>query len=129
MTKPSQPDTDSSTDSKRELSQHTPVCVPCERNYRCELNGILVRLGPDAITAADLYKCPGCGHQIVKGFAREPGERYGLNQAVFGACDPLMGDATITDHTGRPIAQAVVEWEHRELDKRPQQAAEMLAER
>lgn len=86
-----------------ELSQHTPICVPCRRNYRCQLNGVLVRLGPDAIIDADLYQCPGCGHQIVRGFARKAGERHGLNKAVFDACDPRMGDATITEHTGRPI--------------------------
>jgi hypothetical protein len=92
-------------EAQPELSQHTPICVPCQRNYRCELNGILVRLGPDAIIDADLYQCPGCGHQIVKGFARQAGERHGLYQASFDTCDPLMGDAAITDHTGRPIEQ------------------------
>ena len=129
MVQSSQPDMDSSTDSKRELSQHTPVCVPCERNYRCELNGILMRLGPDAVIDADLYQCPGCGHQIVKGFAREAIERYGPHQAQFEASDARMENAVITDHAGHPIAQAIAEWEARELDKRPQQAAEMRAER
>ena len=122
MTQPKPPTRDT------ELSQHTPVCVPCERNYRCELNGILVRLGPDATIDADLYKCPGCGHQIVRGFAREAIERYGPHQAQFEASDARMENATITEHTGRPVTQPVVEREARDLDK-TQDAAEYAAER
>ncbi|KKL54173.1 hypothetical protein LCGC14_2268080 [marine sediment metagenome] len=116
MTKPSQPDTDSST--RPELSQHTPICVPCQRNYRCERNGIFVRLGPDAIIDADLYQCPGCGHQIVRGFARRDVSRHDSDpkcRKVFGIQSCLMGSATITDNTGRPYDTPLVEWEAREL--------------
>ncbi len=95
-------------EAQPELSQHTPICVPCQRNYRCERNGIFVRLGPDAIIDADLYECPGCGHQIVRGFARKAVERHDSDpkyREVFGIESTLMGAATITDHTGRPITQ------------------------
>lgn len=86
-----------------ELHQRTPICLPCRRNYRCLLNGILVRLGPDAIIDADLYQCPACGHQIVRGFACVAGERYGPHKDQFAMNNIRMGDATITDHTGQPI--------------------------
>jgi DNA-directed RNA polymerase subunit RPC12/RpoP len=90
----------------RELNHYTPICVPCQRNYRCERNGIFVRLGQNAIIDADLYECPSCGHQIVRGFALRPVERHwGSYQAVFVTQDNLMGDATITDHKGQPITQ------------------------
>jgi hypothetical protein len=99
-------------EAQPELSQHTPICVPCRRNYRCERNGIFVRLGPDAIIDADLYECPGCGHQIVRGFAARAVERYGGSyQTVFANQDATMGDATITDHKGRPITQGQPETE------------------
>lgn len=94
-------------EAQPELSQRMPICVPCQRNYRCERNGILVRLGPDAIIDADLYKCPGCGHQVVRGFARQAAERHGGSyQTMFDAEDAIMGDAAITDHEGRPITQS-----------------------
>ncbi len=88
------------------LSQHTPICVPCQLNYRCELNGVLVRLDPDTITAADLYQCPSCGHQIVRGFAQRAMERHGLHQAMFVLAEAVMGLATITDRLGCPITQS-----------------------
>jgi hypothetical protein len=101
------PETDSSIDPLDaklvELDHHTPICVPCRRNYRCQLNGILVRLGPRAIIDADLYECPACGHQIVRGFARQAVEPHGPYKEIFAAQDTRMGAATITDHTGRPI--------------------------
>ena len=65
-----------------------------------------MRLGPDAIIDADLYECPGCGHQVVRGFARQAAERHGGSyRAMFDAEDAIMGDAAITDHEGRPITQ------------------------
>jgi hypothetical protein len=96
------------TTAPPELSQHTPICVPCQRNYRCERNGILVRLGPNAIIDADLYECPSCEHQIVRGFAATAVERHGGSyEVVFANQDSIMGDATITDHKGRPITQSL----------------------
>ena len=103
MTQP-KPPTDIT--AKPELHQHTPICVPCQRNYRCELNGIKVRLGPNIIIDADMYKCPGCGHLIVKGFANryiarhDPSDNY---RRIFASDDERMGDAAITDYKGRAI--------------------------
>lgn len=91
-------------EAQPELSQHTPICVPCQRNYRCERNGILVRLGPDAIISSDMYQCPGCEHQVLKGFAAQPVERYGPHRELFEAEDAAMGGATITDRDGCPQA-------------------------
>lgn len=85
------------------LSQRTPICVACRRNYRCERNGILVRLGPDAIISADMYQCTGCGHLIIRGFAPSPVEPHGPYQTLFEAQDAAMGDATITDREGHPV--------------------------
>ena len=87
----------------RSLHDGTPICVPCQRNYRCERNGILVRLGPDAIISTDMYQCPGCGHQVLKGFAPRAVERYGgPYRDLFEAQDRAMGDAAITDREGEP---------------------------
>ncbi len=85
------------------LHDRTPICVPCQRNYRCERNGILVRLGPDAIISSDMYQCPGCEHQVLKGFASQPVERYGPHRELFEAEDAAMGGATITDRDGHPV--------------------------
>jgi len=104
--KPLPTDIKSGPGRKRELSRHTPICVPCQRNYRCEMNGIWVRLGPDAIVDADLYRCPGCGHQIVKGFAARYRSRYEPDEddrRIFAREDELMGAATITGYGGGAV--------------------------
>jgi len=51
------------------------VCVPCSVVYRCEKNEVSVEEidpdgGPFRVRSGDLWKCPGCGHQIVTGFGR-----------------------------------------------------------
>ena len=90
-----------------ELYSDTPICVPCQRNYRCERNGVWVRLGGEAIIDADMYECPGCGHRLIRGFAHRSVERYdpdGRYRKVWGIQSALMGDATITDSKGHPIS-------------------------
>ncbi len=89
-----------------ELDQDTPICVPCQRNYRCERNGVWVRLGPNAIIDADMYECPGCRHRLITGFARQCVERHHPDerrQKIWGIQSTLMGSATITDNKGQPI--------------------------
>jgi hypothetical protein len=67
-----------------------PVCVPCERFYRPEKNGFTLLEGKPKFNGAeqgkahtddwedyklwngDKWKCPGCGHEIVIGFAGQP---------------------------------------------------------
>lgn len=52
-----------------------PVCVKCEREMRCEKNGIRVggKEVPTWVRYGDKFKCPSCGFEIVVGFgeARE----------------------------------------------------------
>ena len=57
------------------------VCMNCKKFYRPEKNGVLVEeqmpMGPRGqetwvpykLWMADLYKCPGCGHEAVGGFS------------------------------------------------------------
>lgn len=54
-----------------------PVCVGCKVIYQCEKNSVLVR-DPhfkDGFEGtwwrADLYRCPGCGSQIIIGFSEK----------------------------------------------------------
>lgn len=55
---------------------HCPVCKKCHVELRPETNGVgvldLASFGPAQIWAADLWKCPGCGIEIVGGFGRGP---------------------------------------------------------
>jgi hypothetical protein len=52
------------------------VCVPCQVEYKPELNEILAiemaSFGPYKVWSADLWKCPKCGHEIVSGFGHAP---------------------------------------------------------
>ena len=56
------------------------VCVPCSREYTCFENGFKVLemadFGPYRVTESDAWKCPGCGHVVVTGFAKEGVEHY-----------------------------------------------------
>jgi hypothetical protein len=67
-----------------------PICVPCERFYRPKKNGTAFIEGmPNADDArpgkdhrlewsdyklwhGDKWACPGCGHEIIVGVAKEP---------------------------------------------------------
>lgn len=72
-----------------------PVCVGCRRFYRARRNGVRVLeqmpeharaepgVGAEAswvpyrVWLADLYRCEGCGHEIIVGFGHAPiGEHY-----------------------------------------------------
>ena len=52
------------------------VCAKCECELRPETNGVGVietaSFGPYKIWDADLWKCPGCGIEIVAGFGQRP---------------------------------------------------------
>lgn len=53
------------------------VCVNCETELKPEVNGVvvvetmLVR-EPYKLWRADLWKCPGCGFEVVAGFGNRP---------------------------------------------------------
>lgn len=67
-----------------------PVCLNCQRFYRLKKNGVRIVEGaplyPDAtpgagqdanwrpykLWMADLWYCPGCGHELVAGFGHNP---------------------------------------------------------
>ena len=52
------------------------VCTKCETELRPSKNGVLVietaSFGPYKVWNADAWKCPGCGFEIVAGFAEQP---------------------------------------------------------
>jgi len=55
---------------------HKPVCVPCGLAMKPEQNGVLAVETKDKekqeeyrIWEADKWKCPGCGHTVLHGFA------------------------------------------------------------
>jgi hypothetical protein len=52
------------------------VCVNCQTELRPKQNGVYViemaSFGPSKFWHADLWACPGCGFEIVGGFASQP---------------------------------------------------------
>jgi len=52
------------------------VCTTCHCELRPETNGIIVietaSFGPYKVWNADVWKCPGCGIEIVAGFGEVP---------------------------------------------------------
>ena len=55
---------------------HMPVCVACRRELRPEKNGVAVldtvRGEGYELWAADKWKCPGCGIEVIGGFGHGP---------------------------------------------------------
>jgi hypothetical protein len=65
---------------------HRPVCKKCQCEMHPETNGVglldFASFGPYKLWDADLWKCPGCGIEIVGGFGHGPiAEHY---EASFG---------------------------------------------
>lgn len=52
------------------------ACAKCNTVMRCEKNEVYViemaDFGPYKIWFADLWICPGCGNEVIAGFAVEP---------------------------------------------------------
>ena len=52
------------------------VCVRCQCEFRPETNGTTVvemaQSEPYKVWHADTWKCPGCGVEVVSGFAQKP---------------------------------------------------------
>lgn len=55
---------------------HDVVCVQCRTALRIETQGVVVIemavFGPYKVWNADLYKCAGCGAEMVTGFGQYP---------------------------------------------------------
>ena len=67
-----------------------PVCVKCQRFYRPHRNGVHILEGkpngvrvppgtsrpelwePYKVWMADMWKCQGCGHELINGFGHSP---------------------------------------------------------
>jgi hypothetical protein len=93
-----------------------PVCVPCQRFFKAAKNGYyFIEAMPDGIRdpqpgtadpdhwtpyklwVGDLYRCDGCGAEIVSGFGRAPiAEHYQADFAervkAFGADQLQVND-------------------------------------
>ena len=93
-----------------------PICVSCQRFYRPKKNGVyfieaMPKAGceraPPGTTAphmwtpyklwvADLWKCNGCGHELIVGASREPlAEHYDPDFVAMCASRPLA--CTVND--------------------------------
>ena len=48
-----------------------PVCVRCERWFRCRKNGVVVSEEGCRVWEADLYVCEGCGVEVIVGFGKK----------------------------------------------------------
>lgn len=52
------------------------VCVKCQTELKPETNGVLLiemaYFGPYKVWYADAWKCPGCGAEVIEGFANHP---------------------------------------------------------
>lgn len=52
------------------------ICAKCQIELRPKTNGVYVleraTFGPYALWVADLWHCPGCGLEVILGFAPKP---------------------------------------------------------
>lgn len=54
-----------------------PVCIPCQKEYRRHVNGVYAleqdeNGQPYKLWLTDLWKCPGCGHEVLCGYGNSP---------------------------------------------------------
>ena len=75
------------------------VCTKCQTEFRPFYNGTLVietaSFGPYKVWYADTWKCPGCGIEVVGGFAEQP-----LRQDHYAEDFPewLEKEKSMSDH-------------------------------
>ena len=66
------------------------VCVKCEGEMRPRNNDAAVvemaNFGPYKLWNADIWACPGCGFEVVAGFAQKPFAEY-FEQGFLGALE------------------------------------------
>ncbi len=64
------------TDKQVISAYHRPVCVKCNCELWPKTNGVgvldMANFSPYELYAADLWKCPKCGLEVVGGFGRNP---------------------------------------------------------
>ena len=52
------------------------ICTKCQTELKPSCNGVLVvemaDFGPYKTWAADAWKCPGCGVEVIAGFSEQP---------------------------------------------------------
>lgn len=53
------------------MADTRPICVPCNSRMECESNSVWVAYASNGAQNGDLWKCPGCGHQIITRLAYE----------------------------------------------------------
>ena len=88
-----------------------PVCVACNREMRCELNGALVRTSIGMARAGDMYRCWRCGCAVVVGFAKDLDVRLPLEftNSESGDHTPVtrpLEKALVGSSIGRPNASS-----------------------
>lgn len=60
------------------MAKPRPICVECRIEYRLEVSGVLAVTmfqkppEPYEIYSTDLWRCPVCGHEMLKGFGERP---------------------------------------------------------
>jgi predicted RNA-binding Zn-ribbon protein involved in translation (DUF1610 family) len=83
------------------------VCTECQTELKPSHNGTLVietaSFGPYKVWAADTWKCPGCGVEIVAGFSDEPirQDHYAKDFAAWLTNEISISSQVVYDH-GRP---------------------------
>lgn len=63
------------------IPHNAEFCVECQCLLRCSRNGVLVAVAEDAgclldsLYEADMWYCPGCHKEVLKGFSKAIGRR------------------------------------------------------
>jgi hypothetical protein len=57
------------------VNSQTNICIFCQREYIIKKQGVVVveiaSFGPYKLWNADLKECPGCGHLMIGGVAKD----------------------------------------------------------
>ena len=75
------------------MSDLAPVCIPCsekhapldghnEVRFRVKRNGIYIPYGKTQVQHSNLWRCPGCGHEILLDFVTIPTDIGGRVQLL-----------------------------------------------
>lgn len=88
------------------LSIETPICARCERNMTCARNGVTILLTDDDVVRGDVFRCDGCGAQVVdrKSFGKVA-NRYNDPKEFAQLTAGLNGERLMCIHTGETAGQ------------------------
>ncbi len=75
------------------MSDLRPVCIPCSERYapldghnevrfRVKQNGVYIPYGKTQVVHANLYRCTGCGHEILLDFVTIPTDTESRKQLL-----------------------------------------------